>query len=213
MVPRTGFEVLMGVLALCGGLAAHAGTAWDEAGGVDLSNNGLNPTPLVVSVGSNTVLGTVGNSGQGIDRDYFRFTVPAGAVLQSIRVLGNTSVSGGASFIAIQAGPQLTVSPSGAGVEQLLGFTHYGNDQIGNDILQDMAISFSGALPAGTYSVWVQETGGPASYGLDFMIGVVGGVNTDDGDVPTLPEWAAILMALLLSFSLWRRGVGAQPRA
>src|SRR5882724_1688564 len=105
-------------VAVAGG--AHAATIWDEASNGDLSNDGLSPTPLVMSVGSNRVLGTTGNSGQGTDRDYFKFTVPVGAKLTSIVLLPNTAISGSVSFIGIQAGPQLTVTPTGGGVESLI---------------------------------------------------------------------------------------------
>ncbi|MEC5386749.1 FxDxF family PEP-CTERM protein [Uliginosibacterium sp. H3] len=159
--------------ACCGSIGAHASVLWNEADNGDLANDGLSPTTLLVSSGSNRIVGSTGNSGSGVDRDYFSFTVPTGFVLDAIRLLDNTSVSGGSSFIAIQAGPQLTVSTTGAGVENLLGFTHYGNDLIGTDLLPTMAIKFAGALPSGVYSIWVQETGGPASYGLDLNISAV----------------------------------------
>jgi hypothetical protein len=186
----------LAMAAVCYGcFGAHAATVWDEAIGGDLSSDGLAPTALTVSGGSNRVLGSVGNGGSGIDRDYFSFLVPTGFVLDAIRLLDNTSVSGGASFIAIQAGPQLTVSPSGAGVENLLGFTHYGNDLIGTDLLPTMAIKFTGVLPSGAYSVWVQETGGPASYGLDFSISAV----------PEPAVWGMLLAGLGLSALIRRR--------
>jgi hypothetical protein len=153
--------------------SAQAVTVWDESVNGDFSNDGLATTPVAVQLAANRVVGSTGDSGQGVDRDYFRFTVPVGAELKAIQLLDNTSVSGGASFIAIQAGPQLTVTPSGNGVENLLGFAHYSNDQIGNDILPSMAVKFTGALPAGIYSVWVQDTGGPATYGFEFVIGAV----------------------------------------
>ena len=153
--------------------SAQAVTVWDEAVNGDFSNDGLATTPVPVQLAANRIVGMTGDGGQGIDRDYFRFTVPVGAELKAIKLLDNTQVSGGASFIAIQAGPQITVTPTGNGVENLLGFAHYGNDQIGTDILPAMAVKFTGALPAGTYSVWVQDTGGPASYGFEFVIAAV----------------------------------------
>jgi hypothetical protein len=152
---------------------AGAATVWNEAVNGDLSSNGLQPTSLAFSIGANTLLGSVGDSGQGVDRDYFSFTVPVGAALSAIKLLEPTSVSGGASFFAIQAGPQLTVTPAGAGADALLGFTHYTNDQINTDILPSILFGPVAALPGGTYSVWVQETGGPAPYGFDFILSAV----------------------------------------
>lgn len=185
--------VLLAVMSFSAA-AASAATVWDEASAGDFSANGLAPTPVVMALGSNTVVGSVGDSGNGIDRDYFRFTVPDGAALNSILLLPNTTVSGGASFIAIQAGPQLTVSPTGVGVANLLGFAHYANDQIGTDLLPTLALNFTGALPSGVYSVWVQETGGPAAYGLNFGIAAV-----------PEPGAAALLLAGLLGLSIVRR--------
>lgn len=50
---------------------------------------------------------------------------------------------------------------------------HYGNDMIGTDLLPTLVFSSGGVLPSGDYSLWVQETGGPVSYGFDFVISSV----------------------------------------
>lgn len=162
---------------------AHAATIWDEDVSGDLSDNGSAPTPLVMGIGSNQVLGATGNDGGGIDLDHFTFTVPSGAALTSLILLGNTTVSGGASFLGISAAPTISVG-------NLLSFLHYSGDQIGTDLLETLG---TGALPSGTYSVWVQETGGPVTYGFDFV--TVGA----SAQVPTLPEWGVILLGTLLA--------------
>jgi hypothetical protein len=149
---------------------ANAASAWKEARKGDLSNDRLAPTLVQVVAGGNAVHGTTGNDGRGVDRDYFRFVVPEGYELAAIRLLRDTSVSGGASFIAIEKGEQITCTETGQGVEDLLGFAHYGNDQIGTDILPGMLIGATAPLPAGPYAFWVQDTGGPATYGLNFVI-------------------------------------------
>jgi hypothetical protein len=180
----------------CGStLSAGAATVWDEAINGDLSNNGLQPTLLEMAVGANRMVGVVGDSGQGVDRDYFTFTVPVGAVLGSLMLLDNTSVSGGASFFGIQAGPQLTVTPTGSGASALLGFSHYSNDQINTNILPNIVIGPVSALPSGTYSVWVQDTGGPATYGFNFILSAV----------PEPTALATMLAGLLLFVSTRRR--------
>lgn len=163
------------VWALAAGLSAagHAATTWDEASQGDLSNDRLHPTALVMSAGDNTVLGTVGDAGSGVDRDYFKFQVPAGLALQAIVLLGNTAISGSKGFIALQDGPQMLTTPGGAGVEHLLGLLHYEPQMVGQDLLAPMALRFSGALPAGTYTTWVQETGGVVPYGLNFVMAPV----------------------------------------
>lgn len=171
MKARLGLRLLAAAWLACAPLAAHAvALSWNEALNGDLSNDGLSPTSLSVDVGHNTLLGTTGNPGTGIDRDYFTFTVAPGTTLNSITLLGSTTISGGASFFAVQAGPQLTVTPAGFGVENLIGFAHYTNDDVGTNLLPLIAPSLSAGLPAGTYSFWVQETGGPVSYGLEFNI-------------------------------------------
>lgn len=167
------FRPLALVLVCTSALSAGAATVWDESINGDLSSNGLQPTSLAMAVGANRMVGVVGDSGQGVDRDYFSFTVPVGAVLGAIMLLDNTSVSGGASFFGIQAGPQVTVTPNGSGAAALLGFSHYSNDQINTDILPNIVIGPLSTLPSGTYSVWVQETGGPATYGFNFILSAV----------------------------------------
>ena len=163
-------KTLTGTALLAAALTAQAGTAWNEAIDGDLSNDGLAPTPVAFLLGHNAVLGTTGNPGTGVDRDYFSFAIPAGSVLSELWLLPNTAVSGGASFFGIQAGPQLTVTPSGGGIDAFYGFNHYDNSMVGSDILVAMVGPAKAPVPAGTYSVWVQDTGGPATYGLDFVI-------------------------------------------
>ncbi len=159
----------------CATVGAQASTVvWDESVNGDLSNDGLSPTALTFGAGSNAVLGTTGTPGSGssgIDRDYFSFTVQTGFSVTSITLLPNSFVSGGSSFMGIQAGPQLTVTPSGGGAENLLGFSHYDNSMIGTDILP--FLGSGNALPGGTYSVWVQELGGSVDYGFDFQVAPV----------------------------------------
>ncbi len=196
---RRGLRFLLVAIACSASFATQAGVVWNEASSADLSNDGLSPTSLLIGTGSNIVLGITGNTGQGIDRDYFSITVPSGSELTSIMLLPNTFVSGGSSFIGIQNGPQLTVSPEGVGAENLLGFAHYSNDQIGTDLLPIIhivpaTIGFSSALSSGTYSVWVQETGGPAAYGLDFVVTPV-----------PLPGAAILLMSGLLGLATFRK--------
>lgn len=186
--------LLSAALLLGAAAPSHAAMAWNEATQGDLSSNGLAPTVLTIGAGINTVLGTVGNGGAGVDRDYFSFTVPAGWQLSAMVLRPETGISGSASFLAIQAGPQVTVSPSGAGAAALLGYVLYSPDQIGNNLLQDMLLP-GGLLGSGTYSVWVQELGGLSPYGLDLIV----------AEVPE-PGTAALLLAGLLgAAALWRR--------
>lgn len=190
-------KILVGVALVGLGVTAHADTIYNEASSGDFSNNGLTPTLLSIGAGSNVVLGTTGDSGQGVDRDYFSFTVPTGYVLSSVTLLSNTTISGGSSFIGLQAGPQLTVAPTGAGAENLLGFAHYNSGQIGLDLMSLLAPGFPNGAPAGTYSAWVQELGGPVEYGFDFKVTPV-----------PLPGAAILLVSGFLGAAAARRRKG-----
>jgi hypothetical protein len=186
----------LAALLLAASAPTHALMAWDEATQGDLSSDGLAPTVLTIGEGINTVLGSVGSSGAGVDRDYFSFSVSAGWQLSAMILRPETGVSGSASFLAIQAGPQVTVSPTGAGAAALLGYVLYSPDQIGNNLLQDMALP-GGVLGSGTYSVWVQELGGLSPYGLDLIA----------AEVPEPGSAALLLAGMLGTTALKRRAV------
>ena len=189
---------LAALAALAASQGANAAMVWDESINGDLSNDGLAPQALTLFPGSNQLVGSTGDGGQGVDRDYFTFTLTPGRTLSSIRLLGNTFVSGAFSFIGIQTGPQVTVQPSGAGGNLLLGWTHYSMNDIGTDILP--AITSGGPLSPGTYSVWVQDTGGPATYGFD--LGVTGVT-----PVPLPPSVLLMASTLLGLGGIFRRRV------
>jgi len=158
--------------------SAHAVTAWDESASGDLSNAGLAPTALALVPGSNVVAGTTGRSGGVVDRDYFSFTVAPGWQLEALTMLPGTTFIGSSSFsfIAVQAGPQVTVSPTSASPVGLLGWWHYSANDLGTDILPSLgtgpgATGFAGPLPAGSYAFWIQETSnGSPAYRFDFQI-------------------------------------------
>ncbi len=180
---------MFSALLLCGG-HAHAATAWDEAASGDLSSSGLAPTPLSFASGANTVSGTIGSS----DSDYFSFEVPAGMALSAVIMNPGTSVSGGASFFAIQAGPQVTYPVGGAGA--LLAYNHYDPSLTGTNILVGYLLPPSSpGLLAGTYSIWLNETGGDVPYSFDFVLTTA---------VPE-PAASALLAAGLLIIGLQRR--------
>jgi hypothetical protein len=163
------------------GTAAHGDTIYNESVSGDLSNSGLTPTLLTVSLGLNDLFGATGkNATTGIiDRDYFTFTVPQGEYLMAITVLPGTQTLGtlGDSFIGIESGPQVGVSTAATDATGLLGWFHYNTGDIGEDILPLMGTSglgstgFTAPLPAGTYSFWVQEASvGTVPYGLEFTV-------------------------------------------
>jgi hypothetical protein len=73
----------------------------------------------------------------------------------------------------------VTVDPTGGSAAGLLGWWHYNENDIGTDILPSIgagpgATGFTGALPAGSYAFWIQETAtGSAAYQFDFSVSQV----------------------------------------
>jgi hypothetical protein len=192
---------------------ASAAIAYDEAISGDLSNNGLVPTVVTFSLGSNVVQGTTGHPvGAGIDRDYFTFTVQPGSAVTAINLLpGTTTIN--LSFIGIEAGSQLTLDPATATTAAgLLGWTHYSAADVGTDILDNIgagangATGFSGPLGPGSYAVWIQEasTGNPVSYAFDFVI----------SQAPEPSTWMMMLAGFgLMGIALRRRRSVRQAEA
>ncbi|RTL23704.1 MAG: hypothetical protein EKK52_03260 [Burkholderiales bacterium] len=153
-------RIASGVFAASLGMAAHAVNVSEPP---DLSNDWTAPTVIALDPGSNWVKGTSGYSGSVLDRDFFRIDVPVGHQLSSL-VLGlGTEVGGAFSFIGVQAGNGLTIDPNTvSNGSALLGWHLYGSADKGTNILPAIGggadkIGFSGALPSGSYTFWVQE--------------------------------------------------------
>jgi hypothetical protein len=168
-----------------------AGTAqalnYDETVNGELSDDRLNPTGLTFATGTNTL----SMSTQSGDRDYFTFTVPSGWNLSSIfhQTYESTDFRG---FIGFQSGITLTEPPTGTNAINLLGYTLFGVDTVGTEIIDDLAASgseipaatgFVAPLPAGDYTFWMQQTGGLSTYSFNFTI----------TPVPEPEQWALML--------------------
>jgi hypothetical protein len=151
--------------ALCG--AAHA-IVYDEALLGDLSGDGMAPTPLVFDVGLNIIRGTMGTTGPQVDADIFTITLAPGQSITEILLIEYDH--SGVSFYAISGGPTITMDSTE---------NHLSNALIGSpgDILPRLASrSFAGGLgllnplPAGTYTMWFQETGGEVHYEMGYRV-------------------------------------------
>lgn len=157
---------------------AAAATIHRESADGDLSGNRSAPTVPSVKAGSNDCFGATTGAG-GVDRDYATFVVPVGHAFTGLTVLSGTDTSGGVSFIGLQSGAEVTVNPASPTPALLLGWLHYGTHSIGHNILPDMgaeagSIGFPGPLPAGTYSLWIQDFGPTrAPYGFRIEISPV----------------------------------------
>ena len=187
------------------GSSTFGGTLWNSAVNGPPSTSGLAPTVLgPMTLGSNDIFGTVGTSATGVgEPNYFVVTVPTGFALSSITVLPGTEVGGSVSFIGLEAGPQVTVSPDATSAAGLLGWWHYGPSDINNNILPLMGIpadgstGFTGPLGPGQYSLWIQELStGPFPYGFD--LGLVSTASVPEpGTLTTLMIGLAMLVPVL----------------
>jgi hypothetical protein len=164
---------------------------YKESKSGDLSNDGLNPTPVKLKVGSNIIDGDDGVHNGVIDRDYFTIKIAAGQVLQSIVLDPKTRVGGLFSFLGVQKGKQVTVDPNGGSAAGLLGWTHYSTADEGTDLLPQICMGGDGAsgctppLGPGSYSFWAQETSPcDCHYRFIFNVAAPGGdaVSDDEED-------------------------------
>lgn len=181
-------------------IPVQATTVYDEAISGDLLNADFgNPTGHssgtalgTFSVGSNTVVGEMGNVSGASDDDIFTFVVPSGHQLDAI-LLGYTASGGGVgtgSYFAINDGPY--VATLGSLTSDNLGDAL---TETPGDIMADLQLgtTLSNAAglqipsPAGTYSLFLSEFNGAlVNYSLDFQLSAV-------------PEPAS---AVLMSFAL-----------
>jgi hypothetical protein len=167
---RAGLLSLVMAAALLAAPLTRA-SSFNEATDGDLSNNRLAPSTLSLTPGDNTVTGTVIAG----DVDYLTITVPVGFTLSQINLLSFVSVDD-LAFISIQAGSTFTQPPTGTDVSQLLGWAHFGPtapvpyfDILGTS---SGAIGFTSPLPAGPYTLWIQQTSAQqVAYSWDFVVG------------------------------------------
>ena len=188
------------------GSSAFGGILWNSAVNGPLSTSGLAPTPLgPLTLGDNDVFATTGSSTTGvIDQNYFVITVPVGFALASITELPGTEVGGTASFIGVEAGPQVTVGSNPATAAGLLGFTLYTQAEINTNILPLMGIPDNGSsgftppLGPAQYSFWIQEGNtGTFPYGFDLGLVSTGSV-PEPGTLTTSLIGLAILIPVLM---------------
>lgn len=174
---RLRLAISIAILAVNSAVSLQASTLYNEAVQGDFSNSGLTPTPMTAAVGSNQIFGTTGRNANGTDRDYLTITVPAGLQLVAITELAGTSVGGVVSFIGIQTGNQVTVSPNAVDATGLLGWAHYGAATTGTNLFPIMSVPTQGSsgftppLSAGNYSIWIQDFNtGNFPYSFDFVL-------------------------------------------
>jgi hypothetical protein len=167
--------VCLTIMTFAASATAQAAVVHREVDDGELSGNGLFPSVITLGIGSNEIFGRMGGGGGGVDRDYFVVTIPESFQLTAVTLLEETRLLG-VGFIALQAGGQVTVNPNAGSASGLLGWHHYGADDIGTNMLPVMAQGFGAAgftppLGAGQYTFWLQETGsGSVTWGLDLQM-------------------------------------------
>jgi hypothetical protein len=188
---------------------------YDEGIDGDLSGNRLAPTSVSLDPGTNTITAT---SVSG-DLEYFTVTVPVGFELSALTLASYVSLDA-LAFIGVQSGTTFTEPATGTDVSQLLGWTHFGsgNSTVGTDILDDIgagfgAIGFTGALGAGDYTFWSQQTGvNSSTYALELEI------TAAVAAVPVLSRSVTLLLSaglglMLLLVAARRRALAGAARA
>lgn len=177
------------------------GLVWDEATQGDFSNLGSAPTALTVGAGHNQIHGATGRPDGPIDLDYLTFAVPDGFVWSALVELPGTQSGGSLSFIGVQSGTQVTVSPAAQDASELLGWTHYSPGAVNADLLPFMgtggfgSAGFAPPLPAGSYALWLQDfNAGTFAYGFDIAISPA-----DEPEPPSLALFELATCAVFLN--------------
>ncbi len=167
------------VWLLAGTLLAAPVTADDYTESIDgdLSDDPAAPTVLALSIGSNTVTGTVQESDNiaGGDRDFITFTVPHGQTLTAINLaIWDTNDNG---FIAINDGATGFIPGAGT-IGDFLAGTHVGTGDLGDDLLEALqtrslttnALSVP-SLGPGTYTFVIQQVSAVLQgYSMDLVL-------------------------------------------
>lgn len=186
--------IVSGICSLVVGLMlvpapCSAAFSYVETVNGELSGNNLAPTQLgAAMLGSNTISGRVSAG----DADIFNFAIPVGFRLSTIVVTSFSTSAGSANmFLSIDSGPtyefsfeEINNQANLPNLNLVLGSALVGTSagvNVGSDILDDLGNSaafqlgagFTPPLPAGTYSVYIQETGAFSNYGLSFNVTAV----------------------------------------
>lgn len=162
-------SVAAAALACC---QAGAAVIYDEALQGDLSSINTSPTPLVLSAGQNVIRGVMGGTNGADDPDFMTLTVAPGLALTGLHLDELTVVEGALGtlgvFTAISIGPAIRMDiESGEGRHLSNAFARGPKN-----LLADFADgsfagglpAFSTPLPAGTYTLWIQEMTARVSY-------------------------------------------------
>jgi hypothetical protein len=146
----------------------------------DLSGTLATPTPFTLSAGVNTLSGDAGPA----DFDIVAITIPTGQQLDSF-ILNQymNDAEFGSSFLGLQSGNTWTTG-TGTGVSgaALIGWEVFDASLANTNLLTSMAANglslnpsggFAVPLPAGTYTLLLQDTATAFTYGFAFNVSAV----------------------------------------
>ncbi|HEY7163270.1 MAG TPA: PEP-CTERM sorting domain-containing protein [Candidatus Binatia bacterium] len=174
--------------------SAYGITVYSESINGDLSNDGLNPTVITLTAGSNNIIGTTGGDTAPNTRDYFTVFVPSNLRLVSLIERAGTQ-AGNVGFLGVESGTQLTLPTNTTTAAGLLGWIHYPPAATDTNILPTMAIAANGssgfgpALGPGNYTFWLQDSS-PGTFSYDFNIVLA-------------PEPSSVVLMIAGIFALW----------
>jgi hypothetical protein len=185
------------LVAAGGATVARADVVYDDTVQGDLSNDYLNPTPVALTYGLNSVIVAAGVT-PVLDLDLMRIDLPADAALEYL-YLASYANETGRSFIAFNVGPQLLFNPdpdTGNPFDCLTycnGFSHFGPSEtlsgavVGADLLpilksaseQVEGPGFDIPLTGSQYTFWMQDNTAEELFQLDFYVSLPGDYNDD----------------------------------
>ena len=139
----------------------YSAVVWNEGVNGALSSSGNTPTALGLSLGSNTLISSIGGSDQ---IEYFSFTLAAGQSLTSFKLDSYVSTDA-VAWLGIKSGWDWTI---GYDTAQMIAQQHFGTANVGSSIL---GISVANPLGAGTYTVRSQQLStANSNYQLDLNV-------------------------------------------
>lgn len=148
-------------------------TVFDEASGIDASDDNLAPTPIPLAIGTSTIVVNQQGDALGRDIDYITFDVPMGQELAELTLDAYTADANNLAFLGLQSGSVFTTDASSTGPGDLLGGVVYGAPNTGTDLLPMMAqlgTGFTPPLASGSYTLWFNQTGPQSEAVLTFTV-------------------------------------------
>jgi len=192
---RSSLFMAMVAMGLFISMQAGAAVVWDEQINGDLSGDYQNPTVLTLNVGDNHIIFDTVDT----DLEYFTFNVAAGFGLSSVVVDDFVStLTTELAFLAVATGTAFPTPSNAVDPTTLLGWVHFGLDDLDDDILLTMgdglgALGFNGPLGTGDYTFWAQENGSNSDHvDLNFVLSVI-------------PEPSSLALAVVGLLALGRR--------